>query len=143
MAKNLKSHTDGHEVMYRMDDVCHSFGGIDEFNNLISRTYPIVENSFTEFKILRRTKCGIWIDNHGTERFVLLDARKKFACLTRKDAVISFIARKRKQIKILKAQLYRAGTALEILGVGESELTRKKKRGELLSEQFRARKSQL
>ena len=57
------------------------------------------------YRIIRRTKQGVWINNYGKEKFVLLSARKKFASETQADALISFIARKHRQIKILSSQL--------------------------------------
>jgi hypothetical protein len=71
----------------------------------------------TEYRIIRETPKGVWIefyDNPKKEKFVLLTARKQFACRTKQEALKSFIARKNKQIRILTAQLENAKEALRI-----------------------------
>ena len=65
-----------------------------------------------KYKIIRRTEKGVWINNYGEEKFVLLTARKKFACETQAKALTSFIARKNKQIQILSDQLEHAKNGL-------------------------------
>jgi len=85
-----------------------------------------------EFPIVKRTACGAWIyegfaPSDPTEfferlvkekrlrkecRFVLFASYKKYACLTREEAMKSFRARKRAQIRILEGQLQRAKDAL-------------------------------
>lgn len=66
-----------------------------------------------EYSILKRTVKGIWIDIWGGQKkFINLEARKKFACLTREEALESFIARKKRQIRILTSQLLHAKEAL-------------------------------
>jgi hypothetical protein len=58
-----------------------------------------------EHYIIRRTAKGAWIDNgYLGKRFVLFSARKQFACQTVEEAKESFLARKRRQLSILKAQ---------------------------------------
>lgn len=60
---------------------------------------------FDTFKIISETKCGKWIrDYNGTKRFVLNKARKKFAHMTKLEALQSFIFRKWAQYRILQAQ---------------------------------------
>lgn len=66
------------------------------------------------FRVLRTTPCGAWVENYGRERFVLLTARKKFACATQEEALASFRARKRRQISILRARLAAARAALRL-----------------------------
>lgn len=54
-----------------------------------------------EFKILKETRCGCWIElGHKSKRFVLNDARKKYAHRAINDAAESFLARKRRQHRI-------------------------------------------
>ncbi len=60
---------------------------------------------FDTFKIISETKCGKWIrDHNGRKRFVLNKARKKFAHMTKLEALQSFIFRKWAQYRILQAQ---------------------------------------
>lgn len=70
-----------------------------------------------EYEVLRETPKGVWLDVDDGERFVLLGARKRYACPTMREAQDSFIARKRRQIRILDAQRNAAVRALESLGV--------------------------
>lgn len=75
--------------------------------------------------VTRRTPKGAWIDpergwGDGGPRFVLLDTtRKKFACDTVEEAVISFAHRRRRQIRVLEGQLARAREELALTGVQE------------------------
>jgi hypothetical protein len=71
-----------------------------------------VEVYFCTFIVLKKTTKGVWIDNYGNKKFVLNDARKKFACPTKGLAKESFIARKKRQIQILNKQLQKAKAAL-------------------------------
>lgn len=64
-----------------------------------------------KFIIEKYTPAGCWIRfGYMRNKFQLFGTRKKFACKTIKEAEESFIARKRKQIMILKRQL----TSVEI-----------------------------
>lgn len=71
------------------------------------------------FEVVRRTAKTIWPVPEGWAGFsgieprrMLVNARCRYACSTIEDARASFIARKRSQIRILKAQLRRAESAL-------------------------------
>lgn len=68
----------------------------------------------SSFPVLSTTPTGVWLDVYGAKRFVKLDARKRFACPTEAEALESFHARKRRQIRLLKHQLRRAETALTL-----------------------------
>lgn len=74
----------------------------DEFNQSYYRGEVTLR--CLEFRVLKRTHCGVWIDEYGTRRFVNLNARRKFASASKADALLSFIARKNRQISILSAQ---------------------------------------
>lgn len=73
-----------------------------------------------KFEILKRTPKGAWIKlyefsfDEKDKKFVLLTARKKFACKTKDEALESFKARKRRQIEILDRRLKKAKLALEL-----------------------------
>ena len=95
-------------------------------NNFLYRfndTYD--ENHFTldKYIIYKHTPKGVWIylDNFyhcdtncpcKIKRFIRNNTYKKFACETIEEAAISYIARKRKQIKILTKQLNTTQDAL-------------------------------
>lgn len=67
-----------------------------------------------EFPVIKETKCGVWIDIYGQKRFVNLEAKKKYACRTEEEALESYRARKRRQIKILEHRLAEAKAALAL-----------------------------
>ena len=56
-------------------------------------------------RVIRETPKGVWLDDYGVERFVLKNARKRWAYPTIELARESFLIRKRKQIGWLRAQL--------------------------------------
>lgn len=61
------------------------------------------------YKIIKKTSCGVRIDDYSEKgRFVNLQSNKKFGCLTKEDALQSFVARKKRQAGILQHQLNRA-----------------------------------
>lgn len=67
-----------------------------------------------EYPVISETACGVWLDVLGRKRFVRTDARKRFACPTEDEAMESFRARKRRQIRILRHQLAAAEAALRL-----------------------------
>jgi hypothetical protein len=77
----------------------------------------------TKYQVLRKTPRGVWIDTYGQEKFVLLDAHKRYVCPTPEEAMVSFIARKKRQIRILTMQLARAKIALETAQSGKTKYT--------------------
>lgn len=68
-----------------------------------------------EFDVVKETPRGVWLEMYGTKRFCLKNARKRYACPTQVEAKESFIARKKRQIKILTKQLEHAKLALEMI----------------------------
>ena len=101
----------GFGFLYRYEDVRYS-NGVDQFDNPLPRyTLRLI---LREYPIVRATPKGAWINNYGDKKFVNLTANKKFACSTKDGAKESFIARKTRQIKILKAQLHQAESALTL-----------------------------
>lgn len=100
------------EFLYRYDEKVYE-----------SYRLPIIE--LTQFKILKRTPKGVWIQHHYYKydrkkddfihkRFILLTARKQFACETKEKALESFKCRKRKQRLILEAKLQSIHAALVV-----------------------------
>lgn len=117
--------------LYRYYDVQYS-AGCDEWGNNIGAGRVGVY--LQEFEIVKETKCGVWIltgfwfgspeetPPKECQKFVNLTARKQFACRTIEDAKESFIARKKRQIKILSAQITRAEKALVEITKNDKEL---------------------
>ena len=64
-------------------------------------------------QVIKQTPKGTWIDVYGKKRFILKSARKHYTCETIELAKESFIARKNRQIRILKHQLRNAQLAIE------------------------------
>lgn len=68
-----------------------------------------------EYEVIKQTPKGVWIETLvGNKRFVKTEARKRFACPTKEEALESFKARKTRQARILKAQLRNVEMALDI-----------------------------
>jgi hypothetical protein len=74
------------------------------------------------YKIIKRTPRGAWIQVGFDKKFILLNARRKWAHETKADALESFRHRKLNQIAILKHQLF---VAKEALKSAKKSLTRK------------------
>lgn len=76
----------------------------DSFMSFVS--YRIV---FRKHFIIKETPCGYWVeDRHYWKKWVSKDGRKRFAHLTKKEALFAFKKRKEKQIQILESQLHGA-----------------------------------
>ena len=80
--------------------------------------YTKVSVNLTTYPILKETKGGYWINRSGhksitpinrtTCKWVSKDGCRKFAYETIEAAMINFLARKNKQIRIVKSQLSQA-----------------------------------
>jgi len=100
------------KVWYRYE--AQSYSSVDEFDNVYTSSPQL---RLDTFPVLSETPKGVWLDIAGvTRRFVLMGARKRWACPTEPEARESFIARKQRQIRILEAQLDRARTSLALAG---------------------------
>jgi hypothetical protein len=90
----------------------------------ISKLYR-VESTYVEgggtkvyieaYKVASKTKCGVWIYVGSKQRFVNLELTKKFAYPTKEEAISGFIARKKRQIQILRGQLDLAEESIDIV----------------------------
>jgi hypothetical protein len=96
-------------------EATHYAAPADEFGE--SRGFGSTSIVLHEYEVARTTPKGVWLrigfygdfaalDAH--ERFVLTSARKRFACPTKREAMDSFIARKKKEIRIYTARIERA-----------------------------------
>ena len=64
-----------------------------------------VKVSLKRFKVVKHTPCGAWLWVWGERKFVLDRARKRLAYETKELALASFMARKERQMLILRKQL--------------------------------------
>lgn len=102
---------------YRFEDygVAH---GSEEYG-----FYSTRQLSLREFQVVKETPKGAWIEMPFLldRRFVRRDARKRFACPTVEEARESFMARKKRQIKILNTQLQNAQESLRLAEAWRAE----------------------
>jgi len=98
---------------YRYEDQLYS-DGVDQFGDPLPTSH--IKVNLYKYDILSRTEKGIWIRywNAKCKKFILLSAKKKYACLTKEEALESFKARKKRQIRILTSQLNNAKESLNI-----------------------------
>ncbi len=94
----IVSRTDMTKLLYRYEGT--HWG--DEGGPVSSRLYAHT------FHVVKETPKGCWIDVYGKRKFILNDAVKRYAYPTKELALQSFIARKRRQCAILRAQLKNA-----------------------------------
>jgi hypothetical protein len=99
------------EVWYRLEVVTYSH--LDEWENVY---FDRPQVSWREYEVVKTTPKGVWVTltYFGEKRFILRDAKKRFACPTKAEAKESFIFRKKRHIKILTAQLKEAQEALRV-----------------------------
>lgn len=72
--------------------------------------------------ILKRTVKGVWIGySEDTKRWVGNDWKKQWACPDVESAQRSYLARKRRQVAILRARLAEAETFLNMAKAGQFE----------------------
>lgn len=103
------------------------FAGLTELYRYESRRVWVDEDishikiMLSTFRIVKVTACGARIDTSsyvssktGT-KFVNLDGRKQFACVTKEAAKHSFVYRKKRYVRILRAQLADVEEAIRII----------------------------
>lgn len=108
------------EYWYRYYDVQYS-AGANEYGDPLPEAGP-VKVHLQEFPVEKHTPKGVWLsgidvrDYHGGHypswRFVRHDTNKRFACPTIAEARESFLARKRRQIRIHTARIRQAEKAI-------------------------------
>lgn len=85
--------------MYRVESVLYASMQDDSFSSISCR-----EIYFLALPIVKQTPKGCWLEYYGYRKFVLAKARKRWASETKAAALDAFIARKKRQIKILEKQ---------------------------------------
>lgn len=93
------------------EQVYHRYEGYTDAERTIIDHY--------HFTVARRTPKGVWLKVWGKEKFVLDTGQKRFAYPTIKEARASFIARKKRHIRLLSAQLNAAEILLDKALAGE------------------------
>jgi len=93
----LESETETSVYYYRYENRLVSVG-VDEFDNSLGSTMELYCH---RYRLLKKTPKGAWINTYSGRRFVLDEARRKYAHPTQEAALHSFIARKDAQIRIL------------------------------------------
>lgn len=91
---------------YRFEDVVYA-ASLDEFDDPTGR----LEVVRRRYRVVKTTPCGVWLD---IGRFVKTSGRKRYAWPTEAEALVSFQARKQRQLYILRAQASRVERALAI-----------------------------
>ena len=117
-----------------MGNIFSIIQSIDSANNVRFYEEPAVEGAWfryedsigygpeiwlRQFRVIRTTPKGVWLDDYGRERFVLNDAHKRFAYPTIELARKSFLIRKRRQLVHLKNQI---GHVTDVLEAAEEKL---------------------
>lgn len=84
--------------------------------------------SCSPYKVLRHTNKGVWLEmGYGIKpKFVLNNARKRFAYPTKKEALESFRMRKLRQIEYCQNMVTRCHKALDKIA---PEMTERQKQG--------------
>ena len=94
--------------------VC-SDGGFDEDGDFHPSGFCEGRIDLEVWREVKKTPKGAWIERaYGIRKFVLDHGRKRYAWPTKEEAWESFLARKRKQVQILRRQLVAAERALEM-----------------------------
>lgn len=100
------------EKWYRYEDRVYAVI-IDADAELYGVSDPRLE--LREFTVIKETPAGAWLQEAwGGKRWVKREARKRFACPTKIEALESFIARKERQRAIYAAKARRARIAMGI-----------------------------
>lgn len=98
------------EHWYRYDGT--TYASLDEFDDVCEGRTVI---TLDKIPVLKHTPKGVWLEmSFDEKRFVLRDARKRYACPTKREALESLVARKRRQISILETQTRRAKLVLAL-----------------------------
>ena len=93
---------------YRYQDTLYSSGSEETGFHAYVRVNLLI------YDVVKTTPKGMWIRAFpgASSRFVRLNAKKKYACLTKEEALISFKKRKERQIKLLETKVRLAKDAL-------------------------------
>ena len=103
------------EVWYRIRHQGRSHGYVDDYGDYRFNNWFHVEIEVQEIPVKRRTPKGVWVEGpSGRDTWVSYTARKRYCYPTIKAARASFIARRRKAIKLLVNKLQVEEVALKM-----------------------------
>lgn len=92
------------EQWYRYEDVRYAAPVYEDED--YHRGQGRLEVRLRAYPVFKHTPKGVWLLDYAMDkRFVRLEARKRYACPTKHDALVSFIARKQAQQRILQSKL--------------------------------------
>lgn len=95
-------------LFYRYKDIVYA-APLDESGDPIGQGR--LEVALHTYRVVTTTPKGVWLD---IGRFVLTSGRKRFAWPTQAEAMTSFLARKERQLSILRAQANRVERAIAL-----------------------------
>lgn len=109
LEQQIQTRTEKGECWYRIEATQYA-PPLDEYGDVMRGGEGRIELRVDVFKVLRHTPKGVQIryyhDYTGWRtRFVSRETRKQFACPTLKEALESYVARKKKQISIYQARI--------------------------------------
>ena len=113
------------QYLYRyIEELGGSYYDQDATETFFPLAKPIATVRLRRYRVVKETPCGAWIDESDwvitrKNRFVNLKSQKKFATVTKEEALKQFIYRKSKQVSILSGQLELVKAALELAKNGD------------------------
>lgn len=111
----------------KVDDILHRVDG--QFIDDGSETYQGMELVWEQWRVVKVTPCGAWLQSvdwpHQKLRFALIPGAR-WVSATQALALIGLIARKRRQLEIIRQQNI---TATETLSLAQSALAEIAQRG--------------
>lgn len=113
-------------VWYRLDIVRYA-GPVDEWGDVSGPGRTDIRKY--EYPVIKNTPKGVWLAVYGDAKFVLRDARKRYACPTIEEALKSFIARKKKQIAILSSRIEEARDGIQLAEYKYGDPEKRKEKG--------------
>lgn len=109
-------------VFYRYEDRRKACGYFDEseyYHRSDSETTKII---LYYCAVVKETRKGVWIERHGQKRWIGNNWTKRYAYPTKQEAWIGFMARKRKQYRLLIAKLASVKSILEMKHLTEEQV---------------------
>lgn len=117
------------EYRYRYEETWYA-PGVDEDGSIIRGSSSVTIHLY-RYRVIKHTRCGVWIDrypvfsslpvppglkpNRKDHRFINERARKRYAWPSKELAMSSYLARKARHLKILKAQARRVSHLFELI----------------------------
>lgn len=91
------------------------YAGHDIDGELCSPSFPNPSLELTTYNLIKETPKGYWIGIGRIKyKWISKDSKKKYAYLTKEEALNNFIKRTEKRVKILKWQIDCSKIALEM-----------------------------